>query len=484
MDSSSLPAHSPFLVIGAGPAGLTAAWAACRRGWLPFVLERGRRMGGIARTEEHRGYRFDIGGHRFFTKEPEVESLWKEMLGEQFRTTPRMSRIYYDNKYYSYPLRLPETLGNLGWRRSFAAGMSYVAARLRPARPDVTFEDWVVNRFGQRLYETFFRSYTEKVWGLPCHEIRAEWAAQRIQNLTLGIAVWQALRPAAEAASKTLIREFQYPRLGPGQMWDRFRERITAAGGRVATGWEVVSWRHEHGQVRSVVAAGPTGLREMTVDRVVSTMSLDELVQTAQPAAPAPVRMAAGGLRHRDLLLVGVVLRKPALFADNWIYVHHPGVRVGRIQNFGNWSPDLVPDPGTTSLGMEYFCRRGEDLWEMDEGELGDLASRELEALGLGRREDVLWTVVIRQPKAYPVYDDGYRERLDRIRAWLNGLGNLRPAGRNALHRYNNQDHSMMAGIAAVDRLAGGTADPWEVNLERSYHEDVVVARQEVGQVA
>ena len=463
-----------LIVIGAGPAGLTAALEATRCGMSPLVLEQGERVGGISRTEVCQNYRFDIGGHRFFTKVSEIQQLWDESLGSDFRLTPRLSRIFHDHKFYRYPLDIWETLKNLGPLQSFAAIWSFIAARCRRRLHEVTFKDWVTNRFGRRLYEIFFKSYTEKVWGIPCDEIQAEWAAQRIKDLSLGVIIRQALLPTTlKNGPKSLIERFYYPKLGPGMMWERLQERVEHNGGTVHTRQEVVEINHESGRVISVVLRCDGG-EAVTVPmhQLISTMALDDLILRMRPEPPTNVVQAAQSLRYRDFILVGLVLQKPLLFSDNWIYIHSPYVQVGRIQNFGNWSTDMVPDPETSSLGMEYFCNRGDTTWTMPDDALVQLAAKEIETLGLARSADVKWGTVIRQPKAYPVYDADYRRHLDTIRAWLSTLENFQTIGRNGQHRYNNLDHSMLTGMAAVHRLLGEGTDPWKVNIESSFYEE------------
>jgi protoporphyrinogen oxidase len=475
---SQHPYPPGLVVVGGGPAGLTAAFESARNGIRPLVLEAGERVGGIARTEVHKGYRFDIGGHRFYTKVPEVQSLWEETLGPEFRLTPRLSRIFYNQRFYQYPLDVWETLRNLGPIKSSAAILSFTGARLRPNSREESFEDWVTNRFGRRLFDTFFKTYTEKVWGIPCHEIRAEWAAQRIKDLSFGSAVRQALFPKRNAGPKSLISEFHYPRLGPGMMWEMLQDRIALLGGSVRTREEVTEVHHDGHQVSHVVTrSGNNRTADIHAPQFISTMALDDLIARLRPAPPAEVLHAAASLRYRDFVLVGLVVRRTGLFADNWLYIHSPNVRVGRIQNFGNWSADLVAEPGTSSIGMEYFCNRGDSTWNMPDEDFVRLASKEMEQLGLAKASDVAWGVIIRQPKAYPVYDTTYRRHLDVLRAWLPKLSNFQTIGRNGQHRYNNQDHSMLTGLAAVHRIMGEPADPWEVNTERSYYEEQRVNR-------
>lgn len=462
------------VIIGAGPAGLTAAWELLQRNQPVIVLEKSAWMGGIARTEIHDGYRFDIGGHRFFTRVPEVAAFWQEMLGEEFQRVPRLSRIYYKGHFFNYPLELKNTLRNIGLIESGLILLSYLRWRAFPSSEEVNFEQWVTNRFGARLYRRFFKTYTEKVWGIPCCQIGAEWAAQRIRGLSLKRALLDALFGRSEATS--LIREFDYPRLGPGMMWDRCRERIEARGGCILTDAEVVCLRHDGVRVRSVQVRHGENLVEIEGDHFFSTMPLNELIAQLDPAPPAPVREAARSLSYRDFLLVGLIVDAPDLFPDNWLYIHSPDFRVGRIQNFKNWSPDMVPQANCSSLGMEYFCTQGDDLWSQPDDALIALARQELTQLGLAKTEQIRGGVVIRQPKAYPVYDEHYSAHLKTLRAYLAGLTNFQTIGRNGMHRYNNQDHSMLTAMLAVRNLFGEQHDLWSVNTERSYIEDVPTA--------
>ncbi len=472
MNNGSNPGHE-VVVIGAGPAGLTAAYELVKRGVSPFVLEKSRQVGGIARTEEHRGYRYDIGGHRFFTKVDEVQRLWNEVLGDEFIRVPRLSRIHFRDRYFNYPIEVWNALRNLGPIESLRILLSYVRWKVRPYPVEESFEQWVTNRFGRRLYERFFRTYTEKVWGIPCHQIRADWAAQRIKGLSLKTAVTNALFGRSDA--KTLIKEFDYPRLGPGMMWDRFRDLVQDGGGKVQLETDIVSIVVEKDRVLCVVGRHGGTTQAIDAANVITSMPLPELIEKLDPPPPPNVLEAARGLSHRDFLIVGLVVEGERLFPDNWIYVHTPGVRVGRIQNFGNWSAAMVPEPGTSSLGFEYFCNRGDDLWEMADTGLVDLATSELASLGLAQGCRVRDGVVIRQEKAYPVYDNAYRRHLETIRAYLATIKNLQTIGRNGLHRYNNQDHSMLTAILAVRNVFGERHDLWEVNTERSYHESFVV---------
>ncbi len=471
----SSPQHCDHLVIGGGPAGLTAAFELVRRGHRPWVIEASAYLGGIARTHVWEGNRIDIGGHRFFTKSAEVERLWAEMLDEPMLKVRRLSRIFYQGRFYDYPLQIGNTLQNLGAVESLQMLASYLKARWQPTDPVNSFEDWVRNHFGDRLYRTFFKTYTEKVWGIPCSEIRADWAAQRIQGLSFLTAVLNALRNSGKV--KSLIKTFDYPRLGPGMLWESAAAKITAGGGTVLTGAEVLRLHHDGSRVTSVEASHGGIPLVLTPREVVSTMPLSHLVQRAHPAPAAEVRQAAAGLRYRDFLIVALECRVADLFPDNWIYVHAPEVRVGRIQNFRNWSPALVAPGNGTTLGMEYFCSRGDDLWSRSDADLVELAKNEIHALGLASRGDLGRGHVIRELNAYPVYDSEYMQHLGILRPWVASLQNLQTAGRNGLHRYNNQDHSMLAGHHAALRLLGRRdLDPWDVNTERSYYEEVILA--------
>jgi protoporphyrinogen oxidase len=464
-----------IVVIGAGPAGLTAAYALTKRGAGVTVLEADTVVGGISRTVERDGWRFDIGGHRFFTKVPVVEHLWHEILpDDEFLLRPRMSRIYYDGKLFDYPLRASNALKNLGFIEAVKCVLSYVWARIRPPKDQSTLEGWVAARFGWRLYRTFFKTYNEKVWGVPASEISADWAAQRIKNLSLVNAVVNALLPKRNQKNiTTLIEEFQYPKYGPGLMWERARDHVVAQGGDVRMQTRVRSIRHEHGRATAVVAdeAGREVVRP--VGHVVSSMPLPQLALVMDPPAPPPVQDAARRLSHRDFLTVALVLPESASFPDNWIYIHSPEVKVGRIQNFGSWSPYLVKD-GMTCLGLEYFVFEGDELWTTSDDDLAAMAAKELAALGLARVDEVQAAYVVRMPKAYPVYDEGYKEAVDVVREWLaTAAANVHPVGRNGMHKYNNQDHSMLTALLTVENILDGAGhDVWAVNVDEDYHEE------------
>ena len=457
------------LVLGAGPAGLTAGYLLERAGRDVLVLEAEDQVGGLAKTVEIDGYRFDLGGHRFFTKSVEVDTLWHEILGEEFLLRPRMSRIYWNNRYLDYPLRGSDVIRKLGPIELTRCMASYLRAAARRNKVDDSLEDWVSNRFGRRLFELFFKSYTEKVWGVPTSEIRAEWAAQRIKGLSFFSAAKAAFFGNKGNKVKSLISEFNYPRFGPGQMWDAMTLAIEKEGGEVRLEVPVTRIELAGGRVVEVEAGGRS---YALPDTVISSLPLRAVVEMVSPAPPQEVLDAARGLRYRDFLTVALVVDGEDLFPDNWIYIHEPAVRVGRIQNYRSWSPWMVPDPDKACVGLEYFCFEGDDLWMMDDAALVELASRELEQLRLSPQSKVERGFAIRVPKAYPIYDADYAARVETIRTWLDGIENLQQVGRNGLHRYNNSDHSMLTAMRAVDNLlTGAHHDIWEVNAESVYHE-------------
>ncbi len=479
------------VVIGAGPAGLTAAYQLVKRGVPVTVLEGDAMVGGISRTAEREGWRFDIGGHRFFTKVPEVEALWHEILpAGGFLLRPRMSRIYHGGKLFDYPLRAGNALRQLGPVEALRCVLSYAWARAHPPRDQSTFEGWVAARFGYRLYRMFFETYTEKLWGVPAREIRADWAAQRIKNLSLSSAILNALLPRRNQKDITsLIEEFQYPKYGPGMMWEAARKKVEQAGGRIVLETKVRRVHHEGGRATGVTAvvtggygsgAGAPAASRLDIGTehyfpagsVISSMALSSLLLSMDPPVPAPVRAAAQGLKYRDFLTVALVVPESAGFPDNWIYVQSPDVKLGRIQNFGSWSPYLVKE-GRTCLGLEYFVTVGDDLWSAPDDELVELGKRELAKLGLVAPDQVERGFVVRMPKAYPMYDDSYVGNVEVMRAWLAANApNVHPVGRNGMHKYNNQDHSMYTAMLTVENILDSAGhDVWEVNVEADYHE-------------
>lgn len=462
-----------FVVIGGGPAGLTAAYELTKRGITTTVFEKHDKVGGLARTENHRGYYFDLGGHRFFTKVAEVNALWHELLRDDFLRRPRLSRIFYQSKFFDYPLKPSNALRGLGITRSIVIALSYVWWQIFPYGKVETFEQWVTNRFGRELFKTFFKTYTEKVWGISCSELKAEWAAQRIKDLSLKAALLNMIVKPRNTI-KTLIEEFEYPRLGPGMMWNMAAQRISESGGSVTLNSDVVRINRSGNRVQSVAVNGRGATETISASDFISSMPVTELIKKLDPPPPSNVLEAAGKLNYRDFLTVCLIVDQPDLFPDNWIYVHDPTVKLGRIQNFKNWSPEMVADPSKSSLGLEYFCTEGDDIWRMADADLVELGKQEIDRIGLARRDDIVDGCIVRVPKAYPVYDSEYQGYLDTIKAYLGTLENLQTIGRNGLHRYNNQDHSMLTGILAVrNMLDGEKHDLWHVNAEDEYLEEV-----------
>ena len=485
MTESTRSSRERVVCIGAGPACLTAARRLAAEGAEVTVLERDpKHVGGISRTEHYKGFRFDVGGHRFFSKSSEIEALWDDILGDQLITRPRKSRIFYNGKLFDYPLRAINALTRLGFFESFLCMASYVKARLFPIRNPQTFEEWVTNEFGHRLFSIFFETYTEKVWGMKCREISADWAAQRIKGLSLGSAIGAALKPrwvsrlgkSGDIKAKTLIESFRYPKLGPGQMWEAAAEQIRASGGEVTLGMNVAGLEYDQDSRQwTVQATGAEGGEHRFVcDHVISSAAIAELADCLQPAPPEPVLSAAHALRYRDFLTVALIVRDVDCFDDNWIYIHDASVKVGRIQNFKSWSPHLVPDPELNCLGLEYFCFSGDGLWDSEDESLIRLADEELIQLGLVTAGHVVDGTVIRQPRAYPVYDENYEDRISLFRDWLEKeRPGLHLIGRNGMHKYNNQDHAMMTGLLTAENILAGEPlyDVWAVNQDAEYHE-------------
>lgn len=461
------------VVIGGGPAGLTAAHDLTEQDVDTVVLEKAPIVGGLARTESYRNFHFDMGGHRFFTKSRVVQAFWQRVLGDDFIERSRLSRIYYRRRFFYYPLKPLNTLFGLGLWESLLIFISCLRWKLLPHRVEETFEHWVTNRFGKRLFETFFKTYTEKVWGISCSELKAEWAAQRIKGLSLKTAVLNMFRKPSTAI-KTLIERFHYPRLGPGMMWRAVAEKIEDGGGKLWLESDVVRLERTDSTIDRVIIQHHDEEVSIEGNHFISSMPLAELVKKLDPPPPPEVLHAAHQLKYRDFLTVCLIVDHPDLFDDNWIYVHDPQVRVGRIQNYKNWSPDMVPSPGKSSLGLEYFCNEGDDLWSMADSDLVELGKREVHHLGLAQFDDITDGCVFRVEKSYPVYDSDYRDHLQVLRDYVESLENVQTIGRNGLHRYNNQDHAMLTGmLAARTLLYGETHDLWAVNTEKEYLEEV-----------
>jgi protoporphyrinogen oxidase len=466
-------------IIGAGPAGLTAGYLLTKQGKSVAIIERDATyVGGISRTVEHEGYRFDIGGHRFFSKSQQVVDLWNEILPDDFIQRPRMSRIYYEGKFYSYPLRAFEALGNLGILRSTACMLSYVWSKAFPIREVKSFEDWTSNQFGKKLYSIFFKTYTEKVWGMPCNEMSA---AQRIKGLSLWGAVVDGLkrslglnkRPNDGQAVKTLLETFRYPRLGPGMMWDAARDKIVATGkGQVLMGHGLKQLAGDGQGGWRMSAEGPHGEVIIRASHAISSAPMRELATRLHPLPAATIQ--ANNLKYRDFLTVALKIRSEDLFPDNWIYIHDSKVKVGRVQNFRSWSPEMVPDDSVACVGLEYFCFEGDGLWSMADDELIALAAKEMDILGLVSPDKIVGGAVVRQEKAYPVYDEDYAANVEAMRRELEDKHpTLHLVGRNGMHRYNNQDHAMMTAMLTVENIIAGKRlyDTWCVNEDAEYHE-------------
>ena len=553
------------IIIGAGPAGLTAGLELLRRSdVVPVILEASGELGGISRTIKYKGNRMDIGGHRFFSKSDRVMQWWTDLMPPEtgdagpspeisyqgkkrvvvpahlpeepvlrgagpiihhppdvlfeedkepkpeevaeevavqpavepdlvMLIRPRKSRIYYLRKFFDYPITLTAaTLKNLGATRTVKVGVSYIKSRITQIKPEKSLEDFLINRFGRQLYLTFFKSYTEKVWGTPCNEISAEWGAQRIKGLSLTSAVKHFLKKtfskkqhgdvSQKGTDTSLIERFMYPKFGPGQLWEHVADQIIAKGGEIHMCWRVIGIHCEGNRIVSVDAVNDAGERRtFTGDYFFSTMPMRELVDAMDAPVPANVREVSSGLQYRDFITVGLLadklkVREPdgGLLKDTWIYVQEPDVLLGRLQIFNNWSPHLVADPTKVWIGLEYFCYDTDDLWKMPDEELKEFAISEVAKIGILDAADVEDGHVVRVPKTYPAYFGTY-ERFGELREFIDRFENLFPVGRNGMHKYNNQDHSMLTAMTAVDGIIAGKVDKtalWEINTEQEYHEE------------
>lgn len=486
--------NNSVAIIGAGPAGLTAGYLLSKDNVPVTLLEADPHyVGGIARTARYKGYHFDIGGHRFFSKSKEVEDLWTELLPDDMLDRPRSSRIFYNGRFFSYPLKAGEALWKLGIFESTRCVLSYFKARLFPVKDPKNFEDWVSNQFGKRLFNIFFKTYTEKVWGMSCKEISADWAAQRIKGLSLWSAIKNALfKPKTPAAGqdkskviKTLIDTFRYPRKGPGMMWEACARKIQDMGGDLHMGMKVVACHYDkETQLWTITYEDSlTSRHTLRARHVISSAPMRALVNDITPRMPDSAVKAANALKYRDFLTVVLILKDRNAFDDNWIYIHDPSVKVGRVQNFKSWSPEMVPDPAMTCYGLEYFCFEGDGLWNSSDAELIERGKEELAKIGLAGKEDVVDGCVVRQPKAYPVYDDDYARNVNIIREELEAAyPNLHLVGRNGMHKYNNQDHAMMTAMLCAKNIIAGESlyDLWQVNQDAEYHEAGKAGEQQV----
>ncbi len=515
------------ILIGAGPAGLTAALEFLRRSDVhPIVLEASHEIGGISRTIRHNGNRIDIGGHRFFSKSDRVMNWWMDLMPPEasadtqhalrhqnkqrtlntitagltpentdlvMLVRPRKSRIYFLRRFFDYPIKLTaDTLGKLGLLRTLKIGISYLRARLFPRKVEKSLEDFLINRFGRQLYLTFFKSYTEKVWGVPCEQISAEWGAQRIKGLSLTTAILHFVKKAFSSSRNqaiqqkgtetSLIEKFLYPKYGPGQLWEHAADLIRNQGGEILLGWRATRLFVEGDMITAVEAVSDSGLRRrFAADYVFSTMPVRELIDAMDTPIPGEVREVSDGLQYRDFITVGLLVDQLTVreadggtLKDNWIYIQEPDVLVGRLQIFNNWSPYMVADPNKTWIGLEYFCYQTDALWKMADEDLKKFAIAEVEKIGILRAADVSDSHVVRVPKTYPAYFGTY-DRFHVIREFLDRFQNLYLVGRNGMHKYNNQDHSMLTAMTAVDNILAGVQDKenvWSINTEMEYHEE------------
>ena len=466
------------IVLGAGPAGLACAYALTRAGVPVTVIERDERVGGLAKTIAHDGWLLDLGPHRFFTKIDKVNALWEEVLGEEQVTVDRLTRIYYGGRYFHYPLKAWEALLTLGVGETARILASYAAARLAPDPHPRSFEAWTINQFGRRLYEIFFKGYTEKLWGIPCTAISPDWAAQRIKGLSLSSAIRGALL-GGRGDVKSLVDRFQYPRLGAGQLYERMAAALAGAAHPVRLGWETVAIHHDQGRVTGVTVRrrGASETERLDTAGVVSSIPLPLLLRQLDPPPPAEVLAAAGSLRFRNTLLAYLFVEGASLFPDNWLYINDPSVRIGRVTNFANWSPAMVPRTDRTPLCAELWCFADEALWQAPEAEVLALAERELREIGLLGQEPVVEGFLVRLPNVYPVYTGDYLEAIDLVRRYLTGIAGLQLIGRYGTFKYNNQDHSLLMGLLAAENVSAGAGhDLWSVNADDEYHEEVRVA--------
>lgn len=456
------------IIIGGGPAGLSAAYELAKNNVKSLLFEKDPKyVGGLAKTIRYKRFRFDLGGHRFFSNNKDIEALWSEILGKDFSVKKRLSRIYYNKKFYHYPLKPFDALSKLGFFETAKVLVSYIFIQIFPKKDEATFEDWVVNRFGRKLYKIFFKTYTEKVWGIDGKRISSEWAAQRIKDLSLKEAIFNAFSGRQSGIAKTLSSRFRYPKYGPGMLWERVKGIVEKRGSRVIMGAEAVSFKHNNGRLISSIIKKGNKKIEFAAESFICSMALSELVLCLNPKAPKKVLKAAKGLKYRDFLIVILIIKQRKVFEDQWIYIHDPRVKVARIQNFKNWSSFMTPE-NFSCLGLEYFCSKQDEFWNLDDKLIIENAVSELRILGLSGSNHIVEGKVYRVEKAYPVYDRGYLLRLNTIRSYLSRFKNLQVVGRNGMHRYNNQDHAMMTGILAAKNILGAKFDLWQTDVDES----------------
>lgn len=466
---------SDVIIFGAGPAGLAAAYKLIKNNKSIIIFEKENQVGGLSKTIKFKGYYFDLGGHRFFTKSEEVNGLWEETLGDDFLIRPRLSRIYYRDKFFNYPLKPANALFKLGIFTSLIIMASYLLIKLFPHKEEKTFEQWVSNRFGKKLFNIFFKTYTEKLWGVSCDKIQAEWARQRIKGLSLSVAVKNALFPDKSGKVKTLIDKFKYPKYGPGQMYEKMAENIEKLGGKIIKKTEVVKINHNNFKIKSIIVKDKNGNeKEYFANHFLSSMPITTFIKKLSSIAFKEVLEAANNLHYRSLVIINVILNSTDFFPDIWIYIHSPEVKLGRLQNFGNWSPYMLADKNKTTLGLEYFCDEGDELWNTDDKELINMALNELEKIKLAKKSDFADGFVVRVPKAYPVYDEHYSQNIKIIRTYLDKFFNIQPIGRYGMFKYNNMDHSILTGFYAAENILNRQCrhNIWEINIDQEYQEE------------
>ena len=462
------------VIFGGGPAGLGAGVELTKRGLKPLILEKEGQVGGISKTLNYKGYYFDLGGHRFFTKSKEVMNIWKETLPEEeFLERKRLSRIYYKNKFFFYPLKPANALFNLGILTSIQVLLSYFKSKIFPYKDESTFDRWTSNRFGKKLFRIFFKTYTEKIWGMPSEEIEAQWAAQRIKGLSLNKAIRNAFFPDKSGKIKTLITKFHYPKYGPGMMYEGMGKNVMEGGGAIFLNQEIKKVYHRRNKIIAVETQSNGTIRRYQGNYFISSLPINSLIERLDPLPPLEVLKAARALRFRSFLAVNLILKAKHLFPDNWIYVHSPEVKLGRIQNFKNWSPFMVKDENFTGLGLEYFCTEGDSFWRRKDEDLIKIGLQELEKIKIGKPSQFRDGCVVRVPNAYPIYFAGYEKYLKTIKDFLTGFNNLQTIGRVGMFRYNNMDHSILSGIYAAKNILGEKNNVWEINIEEEYHEEI-----------